>query len=65
MTSNASSQTVALLTAKSVPVHALISSGVSPSHTSMRVRPVVLSTSNTAWQKRNRAEKEGGKENKG
>lgn len=51
MNYSSGSQTVALLTAKSVPVHALISSGVSPSNTSIRVRPFVLSTSNTAWRR--------------
>lgn len=51
-------QTVELLTWKSVPVHALISSGVSPSHTSIRVRPFVSSTSNTAWWTQSGRERE-------
>lgn len=59
---NAESWTVKLLTSKSVPVHALISSGVSPSQSSIRVRPFVLSTSNTAWWKEaGQKERVGGK----
>lgn len=46
---HASTQDEASRTWKSAPVHALMSSGVSPSHTSIRVRPFPLSTSNTAW----------------
>lgn len=65
MKCSAGSQTVMSPTSKSVPVHALISSGVSPSHTSIRVRPFVLSTSNTAWQtETGQKDREGGRKRK-
>lgn len=51
-------QTPTPLTLKSAPVQALISSGVSPSHSSIRVRPLVWSTSNTAWWRDRQRERE-------
>lgn len=60
-----SAGSLTLLTSKSVPVHPLISSGVSPSHISTRVRPFVLSTSNTAWPKNERKRIEMSERNKG